>query len=147
MANRMTVDERIQRCKEIGIIIDPEYEFLFELFAWRISTKGYVEATMYNGEWKKTVKLHHFIVGTPVGNYEVDHINRNKLDNRLVNLRVTTGFVNARNREYVDNASNIRITSNGGYEVRINKEGKTIQIGTYRTLADAILNRDKAYEI
>lgn len=120
------------------ILLDPEDEWLRNALYWRVVPKGYVEATMYAGDWRKTVKLHHFIVGTPIWEgEEVDHINRDKLDNRRANLRITTRAVNSRNRAFVDKAKHYRVTYAGKYEVRISREGKTIQVGTFATVEEA----------
>ena len=147
MANRLTTEERIQRSKDIGIIVDPEYSFLLGLLSWNVSTKGYVETTYYVDGWRKQVKFHHFIVGTPVGDLQVDHINRNKLDNRLENLRIVNQATNILNRDYVDSAPNIRITKHNKYEVRISRNGYTHQIGTFANLIEAERARDNWYEI
>lgn len=42
--------------------------------------------------------LHHEVIGKPEGLLVVDHINRNKLDNRLSNLRFVTRSENNKNR-------------------------------------------------
>src|SRR5215469_6761473 len=85
------------------IIVDPQDEWLLGILPWRITPRGYIEATMYVGTWRKTVKFHHFIMGTPVWADEyIDHINRNKLDNRRSNLRWVNHFVSSQNRDFVD---------------------------------------------
>jgi hypothetical protein len=44
------------------------------------------------------ISMHRFILMPPKGLY-VDHINRNTLDNRLINLRIVTASDNAQNRK------------------------------------------------
>src|SRR5262245_2952532 len=121
------------------ILIDEDDEWILSALTWRITPRGYVEASMYgpNG-WRKTVKLHHFIMGTPIWEGEhIDHINRNKLDNRRANLRWVDAFVSSQNRDFVDTARHVRVTYNGKFEARITRDGVTHQIGTFRTEQEA----------
>ena len=46
----------------------------------------------------RTVHLHVFLLGRAPAGFHIDHINRNKLDNRRANLRVVTAAENIRNR-------------------------------------------------
>ena len=62
-------------------------------YSWNISSRGYVETA------KGPVRfLHHLAVGVPAVGFEIDHINRDKLDNRSENLRHVTHAVNMQNR-------------------------------------------------
>lgn len=125
------------------IMVDPQDEWLLGILPWRITPRGYIEATMYVGTWRKTVKFHHFIMGTPVwADEHIDHINRNKLDNRRSNLRWVNHFVSSQNRDFVDNAKNIRVARDGKFEVRVARDGVTHQIGTFTTEQEAIDARD-----
>lgn len=73
------------------LIIDPESEYLLKAHTWRLDSKGYA-VTNYNGS---SVRLHRFIVPE----YKIaDHKNRNKLDNRKINLREATPQQNILNR-------------------------------------------------
>lgn len=61
--------------------------------------KGYAAKNRYvKGKKVGTIFLHHFILGTNPSEYVVDHINRNRLDNRKINLRVITQQQNSFNR-------------------------------------------------
>ena len=51
---------------------------------------------------RKAIYLHRIIAGTP-DDKVTDHINRDRLDNRKRNLRVTTGKNNSRNKGFTKN--------------------------------------------
>lgn len=59
-------------------------------------TNGYVSRSLNRGDERKTLYLHREILKPP-GGLEVDHVNRNKLDNRRENLRVVTHQQNQQN--------------------------------------------------
>lgn len=45
----------------------------------------------------KKIKMHHLLLGKPIRGKEIDHINRNRLDNRKSNLRFVSSSVNGQN--------------------------------------------------
>lgn len=65
---------------------------------WTISPQGYATTTTprVNG-YRKTIGLHRFLLNDPECE-AIDHINRNKLDNRKCNLRQVTHSENCRNK-------------------------------------------------
>jgi hypothetical protein len=60
---------------------------------WSLSKRGYPVAFMDN----TLTNIHHCVVGKPETGKVVDHINRDKLDNRVANLRIVTQQENTRN--------------------------------------------------
>ena len=85
------------------VLIDDEDEYIFQKYKWHINDSGYVVwRGDENGE-KQTIRLHR-LIAQPTKGLVVDHINRNKLDNRKVNLRCVTQAINCRNRNEVENA-------------------------------------------
>jgi hypothetical protein len=78
---------------KVALIDDGDYEYLSQ-FAWRCTSNGYARTTIAQAKHY----LHHVVLGLR-GSYtaQVDHINRNKLDNRKENLRIVTPGENLRN--------------------------------------------------
>lgn len=66
---------------------DKDYVYLNQ-FKWRISDRGYVERTCYIGS-KHNIRLHTILL-KPVAGKEVDHKDRDKLNNQRDNLRLAT---------------------------------------------------------
>ncbi len=81
--------------------------------------------------------------------YQIDHINHDTLDNRIENLRIVTSQENQRNRKLdVRNTSGhtgIRKRKNR-YYVETKNMRKSIHVGTYPTLEEAIAARDAYYK-
>jgi len=72
---------------------------------------------------------------------EVDHINRNKDDNRLRNLRKVSRAMNARNRgQYKNNTSgHVGVLRRGNrYRARIFTDGAWVDLGTHDTFDRAV---------
>ncbi len=101
--------------------------------------------------WRKPVSMHFLLVGCPLHGLEIDHINRNKLDNRRSNLRVVTKSENRKNRDFVHfRAAYKKTNAEAGFankglvEKRRNKwctsfhwRGKRRYLGTFETEEDA----------
>ena len=108
---------------------------------WHLGINGY-PATRIKG---KTICLHQFLVAKEKG-YVIDHVNRNRLDNRRENLRYASLRVNSINRAASSNSGHlgIYILKSGRYQVKIKSSGKSVSLGTYNTLEEAIDVRAKA---
>lgn len=73
---------------------DEDYGWLNE-YKWHISN-GYAIAHFYQNEKRTTKRMHRLIMNEPQ-NFQIDHINRNKLNNTKINLRVVTNSQNQMN--------------------------------------------------
>lgn len=126
------------------IKVDKELSNLLEKWSFCDNGSGYPVACI-NGE--KTY-LHNLIIGKKAG-YVVDHINRNKLDNRKSNLRFITQRQNCLNRSM--NKNNTSGHRGVIFDSRIKKWcariavfGKSLHIGSYSNIEEAILARKNA---
>lgn len=103
------------------------------------TASGYVSITP---ETQKLL-LHRLIVDFEI----VDHINRNKLDNRKANLRSAThgqNMINSGLRK--DNKSGYKgvFQNKKSYQARIRLNGKRVYIGVYKDPVEAALAYDEA---
>ena len=107
-----------------------------------------------------TVKAHRFVWeyfnGPIPDGLQIDHINRDKTDNRLVNLRAVTHLENMMNRPDYGMSPEERITrlgdiggiylqkKSGNFYVNISLGGVLQYIGSYKTVELARVARDAA---
>ena len=66
---------------------------------------------------------------------QIDHIDRNKLNNRIENLRLVTHQENGFNRD--DQKGYYFVKSRNNYRARIVVDGKTISLGSFKTEQEA----------
>lgn len=90
--------------EKIGVFyVDADMIDKIKSIKWSVISSGYI-AGYPDG---KMTLLHRFVTNCPEG-MVVDHLNHNKLDNRLSNLRICTQKENMENCDYKLGASNIR---------------------------------------
>lgn len=114
--------------------------FAGKLAGWNDSSQGYIVLridgirlkahrviyAMHHGEWPE---------------HEIDHINGDRSDNRIENLRAVTLQENLKNqKKYSNNTSGVtgvtKIHDNR-YRAKISHDGKVIEIGSFKTLEEA----------
>lgn len=115
--------------------------------SWCTDKDGYLTAG--SGSKGTAIRLHNLIMGKPEKGYVIDHINHNPNDNRRCNLRVVPLCFNNAN-------SGIRATNKSGttgicwetsrkrWRVVIGSMNRTIFIGRFKSLDDAIRARKAA---
>lgn len=155
------MSSRIELLDTYGIFRVKETEFLFDLDdlplikgrdSWYCDKDGYLVSSYYfNGE-RRFIRFHRIVMNaTP--EQVVDHINRNKADNRKANLRCCKRAENDRNRNlYITNTSGVSGVyfdkQRNKWVASITLERQKIYIGRFAVKEDAIRARlDKEMEL
>ena len=129
-------------------------EFIFDLedfekiksYCWSIGGGGRLVARNPNGG--TPIKFHRLVLDFPDLSFDIDHINGNQLDNRKINLRICS---------HAENSRNIKIPKNNStgyigvfwrkdiekYSARILHNNKSINLGCYALIEDAVFARLK----
>lgn len=127
------------------LVDDDDYDWANQ-FKWHLSSNGYAVRTSENRQ------LHRYINKTPA-NFDTDHINRNKLDNRKCNLRTVTRSQNNFNSlPPKDNKSGVKgVWWSKRWKLwyaQIKVNGKTYCLGSSKIKKEAIklrLNAEKEF--
>ena len=122
-----------------GKISKSDYERVSAHY-WGINSQGYVHSRISGS----LVRLHIFLLDYP--DNTVDHINRDKLDNRKENLRACEFHENGRNLTLKkNNSSGVagvgQIKATGKWRARIMIYGKEINLGFYEEFDQAVAAR------
>lgn len=126
----------------------------------KLDRQGHIRRTMYADTaiqiyrvvhyQKRTLKAHRVAWVLNKGqwpNGDLDHMNGDKLDNRMENLRETTDRQNQLNRRYTTRRdptlpTGVRQTNGGRYNASLQLAGKRIYLGTYPTAVYAAVVYD-----
>jgi len=116
-----------------------------------INNNGYYQIILSKTNKRKTFDIHRLVYEMyngeiPTGLF-IDHIDGNKQNNNIDNLRLCNRSENACNRKIPKNNistgyKNITLTKFNTYRVKISKNNKVIYNKTFKTLEEAITNRD-----
>jgi len=138
-------------------IVDDQFADELMQYRWYCDTDRYAKRGVYCGKQdgkQKTrmIYLHREVlnlagVDIPKG-YETDHINHDKLDNRLSNLRVVTRSQNQHNRKLQRGTSRYKGVSwekaSGKWMAYIQHNGKQTTLGRFADEPDAARAYDTA---
>lgn len=122
------------------VLIDIEDLELINKYTWHVNYNKagncYARTTIRVEGKQKKVFMHRLITGAKQG-FDIDHINRNGLDNRKINLRLVTRSQNAMNSVSNKNTSSkykgvTWKNNNNKWEVAITKLGQRYYLGLYQ---------------
>lgn len=124
------------------VFVDPEDLNKVCLRYWGENTQGYI----HSRDGKKLIRLHRYILGLGESDKVVDHINRNKLDNRRCNLRVCDHRENTKNLSVKKNNTSgypgvSKNKATGKWRARIMVDRKEISLGHYEEFHEAVSAR------
>lgn len=102
-----------------------------------------------NGKKVKDIRIHRLIMDAPI-NMEVDHIDRNPLNNKRSNLRIADRTMNTRNRKIFktnkSGTSGVHQMENGKWRARIGIGKERKHLGVFDIKEDAINAVNRARE-
>ena len=140
---------RIPLSKGLFTVVDADDFVKFGHMAWRATKKGSNQYAIGNltGE-KQNSSLHRLILNAPNG-VDVDHKNRDTLDNRRSNLRLATRQQNNFNRTKRKGCTSIYKgvhwhKQKGKWQARIVVDRKTRSLGLYSSEIEAARMYDQA---
>jgi hypothetical protein len=131
-------------------IVDPQDFYWLNYFNWVPKGSGnrsYAVRLVSDTDHIKFLSMHRAIMGSPAG-LQVDHRNRNRLDNRRANLRIATPSQNQFNKGKTTRKTSscyVGVTfvkSIGRWKAQIMLDGKTIFLGYF----DSEIEAAKAYD-
>lgn len=137
-------------------IIDNEMYDRVMRFKWHVfiakrknGNVYYASTGIHKGLIRTTFFIHQLIMNFPQRGFEVDHINRNGLDNRIQNLRICTPSQNKMNMKPPVNKSSIykgvvRRIKNKTFESCIFVNGRSIYLGRFKSEVDAAIAYNNA---
>ena len=135
----------------VALVDDEDFEYLnqWKWMAWKVRSYFYAARRLpgKRNDSRKLILMHRQIINPPV-NFEVDHHDRNTLNNQRNNLRIATRSQNSANRKSCGTSKflGVCIIKNRGYSyirAGIKIDGKNFHIGTFKTEEEAALAYDK----
>jgi len=119
---------------KVALVDVEDFEWLSE-FKWHLGVNGYASTNTRKEDGSYTRVYMHRMIMNPPTNMVVDHINRNKCDNRKENLRIVTYTQNTWNTTSKNTNTSeykgVSKTSRGKFMVQITAVGKERYIGSF----------------
>jgi len=116
--------------------------------AGSVTTDGYRSVVLFGRRYQAHRLIWLYMTGEWPAQ-EIDHINRNRLDNRWVNLRLATRLQNSWNTNgHANSKSGVKgvayVARTGKWQVQLRVCGKTHYVGVYDTVSEAAQARADA---
>lgn len=141
---------KLTNTDKVALVDDQNFDWLNQ-WKWGLSPNGYAVRCKYVSPKNLTILMHREVLKTPEG-FDTDHINRDKLDNRVSNLRIATRSQNMLNSEIsVANTSGFKgvhyYKSRDTYQVYIHLNGKRTHLGYFKNIEQAAAVYQEASKI
>lgn len=125
---------------KFALVDDADYEWL-STFNWHVSNSGYAYRYLPRNGCKMPRKrsMQEMLLPRVDGKF-IDHINRDRLDNRRLNLRLVTRSENNRNRISMSNSGILGVCRNAGsssWVAQASFDGRNHYIGSFKTIEEA----------
>ncbi len=133
---------------KVALVNDEDYLYLSQ-FMWAAAKKAETD-TWYalRSKGHGHPRGMHVLILMPEGGLQVDHINRNGLDNRRTNLRVATNAQNAMNvglrRNNTTGFKGVSLRRGTRWQARLMVHGKALGLGFFDTAEEAARAYDAA---
>lgn len=138
----------------VALVDDEDYE-LISSFVWRAIRPSLRSKTFYAinekmSDYKRScIYMHRIILSASDDHVEIDHVNRNGLDNRRLNLRICSHSQNLMNTPLRENKTSKYRGVHWDRErdkwmTTIRMNGKTISLGRFDSEEDAAMAFDRA---
>jgi hypothetical protein len=131
---------------------DAETVGLFKWHAVRSGKTHYARTCTKKLGKFRSAQMHRMIAGLdPESSAQIDHIDRDGLNNRRANLRITGGTLQKLNQTVrLDNTSGVtgvHLRPDGKWQARIGLYGKRYNLGVFATSEEAVHARKMARQI
>ena len=130
-------------CRKLFAIVSQEDFDSLSVYGWSVTKTGYAKRTVSTKGRKVSVYMHREVCSAP-SSMDVDHKNRNRLDNRRENLRPCTRSQNLANQP--PRRGRYKGVCFSGRENRWRAtsqvDGKQVHIGYYDNAEDAAMAYD-----
>lgn len=145
ITRHLTNDQYIQGIQltsgKVALVDADDYEYLSQ-WKWQYDGRYASRVPRVNGVTQKKLYMHRAIIGEN-SHKDIDHLNRNKLDNRRSNLKPCTRQENTRNRDLIStNTSGVTgvtwVKRIDKWMAQIRLNGKNIFLGNYDDINSAI---------
>lgn len=117
---------------------------LIKILTPNIETLGYTNVVLCDDNSRHTVRIHRLVAELFIpmveGLTEIDHINGNRSDNRIENLRWSNRSLNMTNTLHRKNNENFGITyrkERNHYRITLSVNGKPTYMGSKSTIEEA----------
>jgi hypothetical protein len=134
-----TSENRIKLAAERGILYDEDDIDWVKNYTWSVGNHGYAVTSIKIDGQSTGFLMHRVIMDCPEG-MVVDHINKNKLDNRKANLRICTQSDNMK-------MGSIATITSVKYSSKHDVYLAYLNIGTYKSYDEADEENQKVMQI